>query len=144
MPRAKKSTQVDQGEVQPQNVAPKQRYACDDDAKWGGFLNIRLTDDDVDDFHEWFQHAQAEVGWSLLHEALTAGLKLSVTFDVGNSTFIATLTGDLLGWGDRRAVTSRAPLWAKAVLLAVWKHAVLSDGDYSKYVTEKPKWNVFG
>lgn len=144
MPRAKKPTHTQPDAPDADNIRVNQPYACSDDAKWGGFLNARLTQDDVDDFQEWFQAAQAESGWSLLHSALQQGIKLSVTYDVGNNTFIATFTGDLLRIGDRRAVTSRAPFWAQAVLLAVYKHVVMLKGDYSSLATEKPKWNTFG
>lgn len=144
MPRAKgKSTNT----PQPTDGVPfssKLRYACPDDAKWGGFLNYRMTEDDADNFQEWFNKVQSEAGWVLLDEILKQGMKLSVTHDTGNNTFIATFTGDLLDVGDRRAVTSRAPFWAQAILLAVYKHVVVLGGDYSSLVTAQPTWNVFG
>lgn len=144
MPRSRKPSHNQPVPEEPTAVKPPQPYACPDDAKWGGFLNCRLTEDDVDDFHEWYKQAQVESGWVLLHTALQEGLKLSVTYDMGNNTFIASFTGDLLRIGDRRAITSRAPYWAQAVLLAVYKHVILLKGDYSALATERPKWNTFG
>ncbi len=144
MPRPKKPAN-EVPDTPNDNLAPDNRpFYVPDDAKWGGFLNFRLTEDDADEFHLWFQKAQAEAGWILLDEAIRAGIKLSVTYDFQNNTFIATFTGDLLRIKDRRSMSSRAPYWAQAVLLQVFKHSVLLQGDYSRTVTPSKDWKSFG
>lgn len=145
MPRAKRLSSVPLSDgVQHVPDVKTVPYACAEDAKWAGFLNVRLSDDDTDDFTEWLKSAQLESGWELLASCLMSGLKMSLSRDEEHSAYICTFTGDLLREGCRRAITSRAPVWSTAVLLMVYKHCVLLKGDYSSTVTPKSNFMQFG
>lgn len=125
MARKKKSTpqvQVEQGE-----------FFCASDAAWGGFVNIRLSDDQKTKFKDWWEERANEVP-DIIGEFLAEGGKVAYTFDRSNQCFIVTFTGALMGNSqDRFAATSRAGTLDEACALMAWKHGYLAEGDYGNY-----------
>lgn len=136
MPPRKKS---EPKQPEPENV--RQPYLLDSDAPWGGFVNIRLTDDQHDEFFSW-EEANREFVSGYFDEMLGAGIKASFSYDASNECYILAVTGALMGStpGSRFCSTSRAATLVQVMALTVWKHVVLSRGDYGNY---RPKGGGF-
>ena len=108
-------------------------YHTDNEAPWGGFINIRLDDEQKSTFTAWFEDNRQAVS-QLLEDALFEGIKHGMAYDRKNSCFIVTFTGALVfGSTERYVATSRAGTMLEALGLATWKHFVLCDGDYGNY-----------
>lgn len=112
---------------------------CPSDAEWGGYINIRLDDQQKEQFHAWYAESSAEVG-VYLEDFLASGGKFSVAYDDENECYIATLAGSLLLQDDRARYTSssRASTVTETMALAFWKHFILCAEDYSLFL---PKTN---
>lgn len=108
-------------------------YYTDNEAPWGGFINIRLDDEQKSSFLAWFEDNTQTIS-RLLEDALGEGIKHGLSYDGKNQCFICTFTGALVfGSTERYVSTSRAATMLEAIALAVWKHFVLCDGDYGNY-----------
>ena len=111
-----------------------QPYALPDKAEWGGFINVRLSDEQRLEFKEW-AHANARNVPALYIDMLGNGLKITHSYDHIHNCFILSVTGALVG--DDRArryvSTSRAGDLNEVIALTVWKHEVLARGDYGNY-----------
>ena len=120
---------------------PRQPYKLDDKAKWGGFINIRLSDEQKAGFFAWCEK-NPTVGGQLLDDMLGAGCKVTLAYDAEHEAYIVTVTGALVGEdpASRYASTSRAGTMNEVVALTVWKHFVLCDGEYGNY---KPRDSSF-
>lgn len=120
------------------------RYDCEQDAIWGGFINIRLSDEMRAHFHEWEAAYSAHIS-GYWEDHLGAGIKISFAYDETNSAFIVTYTGRLVGQvGSRYAVSSRAGTIQQALALAVYKHEVLAEGDYIRFSSGVREFLQFG
>lgn len=112
----------------------KQPLSVPDKAEWGGFINIRLSDEQKKDFFKW--HGENSVGaGALLDDLVGAGAKVTLSFDCLNECYIASVTGALLADSPsvRFVSTSRASTMTEVVALTVWKHFFLVSGDYGSY-----------
>jgi hypothetical protein len=108
-------------------------YWTDNDAAWGGFINIRLDDEQKSSFHAWFGEYSSTVA-GFIEDVLAEGMKVSMSYDRENQCHIATFTGALVRNSNERYVTtSRAGTLNESLGLAVWKHFFLADGDYGNY-----------
>jgi len=136
MPRKSKSAS---SAVEPESI--RQPYLLDNDAPWGGFINIRLTEEQHEEFFSWEEENREHVA-GYFDEMLGAGIKASFSYDATNECYILAVTGALMGStpGSRFCSTSRAGNFAQVVALTVWKHVVLSHGDYGNY---RPKGGGF-
>lgn len=129
MPRRKR----DSGAPTRGDANLNRRYFCPADAVWGGYINLRIDPNERADFDGW----QVEEGTNLsryLAEAVVDGLKLSLTYDAENSSYIATFTGSGCG-GDkaRYCLSARSGELNEAINLLLYKHLVLLDGNWSSY-----------
>lgn len=112
------------------------------DADWGGFINVRMTDDDKAKFALW----EAENGrslWTAFAELLGKGMKFSLAYDADGDFYLATFTAagaDLIGIDLRCCLTARAPEWERSISLLIYKHEVMAEGDWGKY---RPKSQTF-
>lgn len=98
---------------------------------WVSFKDIPLTEAQLDAFDHWDTHD--EDVWILVTDVIQAGYKLSLTYNSGNDTFSASITGS--GGGDPRqhfTVSGFAETWYEAVRLLMYKHHVICEGDWSK------------
>ena len=117
----------------PQSETPvkptkEQRYYLPSDAKWGGFCNVRLTDDDKADYEVWLEEQGAEV-WRLQEDLLSQGMKISFSYDAENEAMICTYMGKLVSNSNERyCVTTRSYDFNQVVALAVWKFVVHLGG----------------
>jgi len=114
------------------------------DAKWGGFINIRLPDDAKLAFNAW-QEDFPSAGPEILDELLGEGVKVGLSYDRENECYICTLTGALVsGSNERYCCTSRASRLAEVINLAAWKHAYYAQGDYGSYKPSDKKLASWG
>lgn len=129
----KPAPEVPLGQVQP--------YLLDNEAPWGGFINIRLDDAQREEFFAWEQENSVHVS-AYFDEMLGAGIKASLSYDATNQCYIVAVTGALVGSSplSRFCSTSRAATLPQVLALTVWKHVFLAKGDYGNY---RPKGGSF-
>lgn len=131
MPRGKKSPPATE---KPAPVS-RGRYWLANDAAWGGFINIKIDDEQKSDYHTWCQENPDE-GWVILTDIINAGMKVAFAYDDENQCYISTLTGALVSNSNERyCMTSRAGTLGDVIALSSWKHAVLVGGDYGNFRT---------
>ena len=116
-------------------VASRGVYYCHSEAVWGGFINVRLDDEQKAEFYTWLdgnsQHVSGYVDDLLAEEA-----KVTLAFDRENDCYLVTVSGALVGGSTERYVSSsRAATLPETLALTVWNHFVLADGDYGNYRT---------
>jgi len=111
-----------------------QPYALSEKAQWGGFINVRLSDEQRLEFKEWVVDNSKDVP-ALYIDMLGNGCKITHSFDHLHNCFILSVTGALVGAdrSSRFVSTSRAGDLNEAIALTVWKHHVLTRGDYGNY-----------
>lgn len=108
-------------------------YWLPNEATWGGFINIRLDEEQKSTFHTWFEDSSATVS-GYVDDVLSEGMKVSIAYDRENQCYITTFTGALVsGSNERYVATSRAGTLNESLGLAVWKHFYLADGDYGNF-----------
>lgn len=119
----------------------EQPYYLPNEAPWGGFVNIRLSDEQREEFSSWYA-ANAAHFPSTFDDMLGSGLKATFSYDAEHECYILALQGALMGSspGDRFVSTSRAGTLNEVIALSVWKHDVLCRGDYGNY---RPKDSTF-
>lgn len=116
------------------------RFWLPSDAPWGGFLNVKLSEEQRQAFYE-FCESNRGFYWLALDEFIGAGGKFGVTFDRENQAYVATLTGALVaGSNERYCSTSRAGTLDEVIALAMYKHDVLAGGDYDDF---RPRTGTF-
>lgn len=92
------------------------------------FVNIRLTEEQVEDFQTWAAKNQGNI-WRMLTDLAEAGYKHSTSPDPDNQCHISTLTAtEHASENNKHCLSSRSDDLIEAVLLSCYKHFVLSDG----------------
>jgi hypothetical protein len=106
------------------------KWQAEKDAPWGGFINIRVDEEQKEQFHQWCAE-NPEEGWRITDDLLAQGMKVGFAYDTENECYIMTLTGTLVeGSTERYCVTSRAGTLGDVIALSAWKHVVLVAGAY--------------
>lgn len=128
----------------PDKNVPQGKYWLPPEAKWGGFINIRLSDEQKEEFRVWLaEYGQHVAGY--LDDALSEGIKFGAAADRENACFVVTFTGALVdGSNERYCCTSRNDTLNSAIALAVWKHEVLAGGDYGNFSPRTGDFLKFG
>jgi hypothetical protein len=128
MPRRRTS------DTPPKVEAPTRRQSVQSgEMEWGGFVNVRLTDEEKDAFNLWLDGDGAKF-WSYLVDTISNGFKFGVSWDTTNECFVATYTGQGLVSDDRRyCLTARGGTMEKATALLVFKDLVLLRSDWGLY-----------
>jgi hypothetical protein len=117
-------------------VAQLRRYDTEDDATWGGFLNLRLDDTQRGYFFDWYAENLKETNQQV-DDFLGEGGKVSFSYDAQNQAYIVTFTGALtLNHAFRESASSRAPSLDEAIALMVYKHVIIAGGNWGNF---KPK-----
>lgn len=99
--------------------------------QWGGFIDVKLDADDKSAF-QTFETSTWQ--WTYLEDVLADEIKLSLSYDEDNDTYLATLTSVKHAGPNMRCVlTSRADSWERAVMLAIFKHTELLEGDWGRF-----------
>jgi hypothetical protein len=136
MPRAKKSDASKGAETKKNSITSE--------PEWGGFLNLRLTDEHKVLFDTWHEASQQTVG-TLLDDAMIDGIKVSLAYDTENECYIATFTGSLIpAHNTRYAASSRAGTYWEALALMCWKHFVLAEGNWFDYLPHSGTFKRWG
>lgn len=131
------------------NVPPKTpknlgKYWLPSDSPWGGFINIKLTDDDKIAFAA-FREMQGGGFWRDFDDILGEGMKFGLSYDAENECYICTFIGRLVSTVDERfCVTTRAGTWEEVVCLAVWKHQMTGTGYYDTFRPRTGKLDNWG
>lgn len=129
MARAKKSTSNNP----PPSNKPTGKYWLPSDARWGGFVNIRLDADDRDAFNVWKEMRGGDF-WNIFDDLLGQGMKVGFSYDPENECYVVTFTGRLMETTDERCcMTTRAGTFEEALALACWKHEMTGTGYYDTY-----------
>lgn len=138
MPRGK-SVSKQQGKQPDQGGLPR-RVQKDDE--WGGFVPLNLAERDREEFADWWADNPMLVRQEL-DNALGSGLKFTVSFDGGNSCYIASLTGRPDPFGVCAftcCLSARSGTFDEAIALLIYKHSALLQGDWWELVNQ-PKAN---
>lgn len=118
-------------------------YHLDSDADWGGFINIRLTDDQKLEFSTWYEENVNQGGF-ILDDLLGQGMKVGFSYDDENQCYICTFTGALVrDSAERWCMTTRASTFAEVIALSCWKHVHLAHGEYGGFAPKRgnfPNW----
>jgi len=140
MPRGKNAKPVP-----PVHPHPLQPYASDDKAEWGGFINIRLSDEQKENFYLWADENPQTITASV-DDMLGSGLKITLSYDAENQAYVCAVTGSLLADspGVRFVTTSRNSTMQGVLALTVWKHFVLTGGEYGAYRPRTGEFMKFG
>lgn len=126
MPRSKKLAAVSSNSVLPKHG----KFWLAGDAPWGGFINVRVDQEQKEEFEAWCS-VNPDQGWVILTDVLNEGMKVGFAYDAENECYIITFTGALVyNSTERYCVTSRAGTIGETIALAGWKHAVLIAGNY--------------
>ena len=103
---------------------------------WGGWIDIQVTQDMKEQFDIWARERQ-DLMSSGVADVVGTGLKLTLSYDTGHNTFVASLNGEGNSRVHKRfTLTARSSDWWEAVCLLLYKHGILLKGDWANY---KPK-----
>lgn len=92
------------------------------------FVNYKLTKDDKKQFDKWASD-NADKLIPLVTQLFEAGYKLSISPDLDNLCYIATITSTKHSAHNKMsAMTSRSDDWTEAVMIGLYKHFVVFDG----------------
>lgn len=128
----------------PQKNTEQGKYWLPPEAGWGGFINVRLSDKQREDFHSW-EAANAVHIAGYMDDHLGEGMKIAFAYDRENECVIVTYTGKLVAMsGDRFCATSRASTTQQALALAAYKHEVMAEGDYIRFGSGGKEFLKFG
>jgi len=123
------------------DVLPHRDFRLDENAPWGGFINVRLDDEQKEQFHAWYD-ANPNFSAQILSELLPAGIKVTLAYDWENDSWLCSFTGRLVSESAERFVTTtRAGSMPEVIALACWKHVYVQRGFYKRYSNNnKPTW----
>jgi len=116
-------------------------YRLSDNAAWGGFINVKIDEQQKERFTEWYE-GERNASAQILEELLIAGIKVTLAYDTDNDSWLCSFTGRLVGDSDDRFVTTtRAGSMPEVIALACFKHVYIQHGVYAKYSNNnKPLW----
>lgn len=111
-------------------------------AKWVGFVNIRVGEDDEQAINEFC--SDSDFVFDSMVGILEHGHKVTFTYDNRNDATICSITGELDSSPNAGyTLTTFAATWYQALQVAVYKHLVLAKGKWSTVATE-PERPRFG
>jgi|SRR5215207_282192 len=116
------------------------------DLDWGGFINVRIDEDDKAQYEIWAEDNNATL-WADFQDYLARGFKFSLAYDPQGDFYLATFTAGgvkQIGIDMRCCLTARAPKWETALSLLIFKHEVLAKGNWGNYLPSQLKFANFG
>ena len=130
--------------VQEKLSFPVGKYYLEEDAPWGGFINIKLDDDAHDAFDVWNAAHHNEIA-QLFIDLMAEAIKVGFAYDSEHQCFITTFTGALVD-GDkaRYCMTTRAGTWDECLALSLWKHTVMAQGNYRDFLPRSGTFKSWG
>lgn len=139
MPRGKNGKPVEGGLVERSAHGP---LWVATDADWGGYVNIRLSDDAVAEFELWSGAPECD-WWGMYCELVAEGARVTCVSDPANDCYIMSAT--TCGWHggtSRWTLQARAESVQRAAALLVYKHYIVAEGDWGKWKTGgQGKWS---
>jgi len=100
---------------------------------WGGYIDVRMNNDEKLLFTAWWESNQTDV-FNWLVDALTPGLKLGMMWDGENQCYVASLNGKGVKSVDKRfTLTARAGTFDESFALLCYKHYVLLESDWGNW-----------
>jgi hypothetical protein len=115
------------------NFNAKQNVERSSQDDWGGYIDVRLTNEDKLQFEAWYEANQSE-WFGFLIDTLADGLKLGMMWDGGNSCYVATLNGRGVKTINKRfTLTARAGKFYEALALLCFKHYVMLEMDWGNW-----------
>lgn len=113
---------------------------------WGGFIDVRISDQDKADFDVWATDNSGTM-WGDFQDLLAVGFKFSLSYDPDGDFYLATFTAagqDIIGIDLRCCLTARAPEWEVALHLLLFKHYVMAKGNWGSYHVKSGTFKNFG
>jgi hypothetical protein len=114
--------------------------------EWGGFIDVRMEEQDKADFRVWSEQNGEQV-WIDFLDLLGSGFKFGLSYDRQGDFYLATFTAhgrELIGLEDRYCLTARAPNWETALALLVFKHLIMTGGNWGAYRPKQRQIDNFG
>lgn len=115
-----------------QGKAPRKN---DQPTGWQGFVECRLTADQIESLMEW--ELNDEDVWTALITEVMGGHKFSLSFNPQNETFVAALTANAPSPNSGYTLSSFAPDHNTAVRALAYKHLVVLECDWSRAKSQK-------
>jgi len=113
---------------------------------WGGFLNMRLSSEQKEEFTHWHRELGDDV-WELFLQVLAQGMKFSLVYDADNDTYTASLTNsprNPCGVSSLYVLSAYAQEWQTAVALVLFKHLYVLGGTWENYRPSRTIQDKFG
>lgn len=140
MPRSNKSNS--RSEKKDANAG--RRYFLPSDARWGGFVDLKLDAAQKGTFYDWYQHPENHF-IQLMEEELGEGMALSLKWDAENECFVASYLGKgVSNSNERYCLTARAPNATEALALLEFKHRILLEGAWDTYLPKTGRLASWG
>jgi len=121
------------------------RFSPQED-EWGGFVSVKVEAPEREKFMLWWGENEGNV-WHMLTDCLSAGLKLSVSWDGANQSTIATFTGRPSvspEWPFRCSMSARAGELFEAVALLIYKEYIVTGNDWTPWTPNGRRQEVWG
>lgn len=120
------------------------KYYCEPDAPFGGYIDLKLDDDQHAAFDDWFLKENGK--WlALLQDDVTEGLAFGSKWDASSQCFVATYSGcGITGSTERYVLTARASSFPEAMALLVYKHDVLMGRTWDDYKPSNQRLKAWG
>jgi len=120
MPRGKNSTTGSKSNGE-ERLQPRRSEKTDE---WGGYVPLVIDDAHREDFDQWYEEMHRDFARRLV-EAVDTGLKLSVSYDGANQSYIASLIGrpDIAGNQPFTCcLSARSGTFEETLAVLVYKH----------------------
>jgi len=114
--------------------------------QWGGFIELRLREDERAEFDNWFELNSTSV-WGYVVTSVEEGRKFGLSYDADGDFYLATFTAhgkETIGLQDRYCLTARAPVAEQAMALLCYKHYVMLEGDWGRVGGKSQRVERFG
>lgn len=92
------------------------------------FINYKMDKDTKAKFKRWLE-TPVEARMALVHETLQSDHKFSISWDVNNECFIASLTGKAESLNPNKCISLRAHEWDIALFAVTFVHVVVFSGE---------------
>ena len=116
------------------------KKAARNDTAWKGFANVPFNAEARAAFEKWDTTANAV--YQEMEEMLGAGYRVTFSYDKTNAAYQCSVTCQ----NERDAnngytLTSRGPSWYDALMVAVFKHVILTEREWPlSEKTQGDKW----
>jgi len=114
--------------------------------EWGGYLNVRLSKEQLEQFDVWHKELGDDV-WDLFLQLLADGMKFGLTYDPDIDTYTCTLTNSArcpCGVSSLYVLSGYAQTWYQAVAVVIFKHFQVLGGTWEHYRPSRPVHDKIG